>query len=51
MKARCGGAEYVTRKITLGLSRFARGEHVPLELGNLTACRDWGFAGDYVEGI
>ncbi|WP_371347414.1 GDP-mannose 4,6-dehydratase [Ancylobacter sp. IITR112] len=45
------GAEMVTRKITLGLARFARGEHVPLELGNLDARRDWGFAGDYVDGM
>jgi GDPmannose 4,6-dehydratase len=45
------GSEFVTRKITLGLARFARGEHVAVELGNLDARRDWGFAGDYVEGM
>jgi len=45
------GPEFVTRKITLGLARFARGQHVPVELGNLDARRDWGFAGDYVEGM
>ncbi|MEP9347955.1 GDP-mannose 4,6-dehydratase [Xanthobacter sp. KR7-225] len=45
------GSEFVTRKITLGLARFARGEQVPLALGNLDAKRDWGFAGDYVEGM
>ena len=45
------GSEFVTRKITLGLARFARGEHVAVELGNLAARRDWGFAGDYVEGM
>jgi GDPmannose 4,6-dehydratase len=45
------GTEFVTRKITLGLARFARGEHAPVELGNLNARRDWGFAGDYVEGM
>ncbi|MCK0206728.1 GDP-mannose 4,6-dehydratase [Starkeya koreensis] len=45
------GNEFVTRKITLGLARFARGEPVPVELGNLNARRDWGFAGDYVEGM
>lgn len=45
------GSEFVTRKITLGLARFARGEHVPVELGNLNAKRDWGFAGDYVDGM
>ncbi len=45
------GPEFVTRKITLGLARFARGQHVAVELGNLDAKRDWGFAGDYVEGM
>lgn len=45
------GREFVTRKITVGLARFARGERVPVELGNLNARRDWGFAGDYVEGM
>lgn len=45
------GTEFVTRKVTSGLARFARGEHVPVELGNLNARRDWGFAGDYVEGM
>lgn len=45
------GSEFVTRKITLGLARFAHGQHVPVELGNLNAKRDWGFAGDYVDGM
>jgi GDPmannose 4,6-dehydratase len=45
------GSEFVTRKITLGLARLAHGEDRPLELGNLNAKRDWGFAGDYVEGM
>ena len=45
------GAEFVTRKITLALARFARGQQVAVELGNLDARRDWGFAGDYVEGM
>ncbi len=45
------GSEFVTRKITLGLARFAHGEQVPVELGNLNAKRDWGFAGDYVDGM
>lgn len=43
--------EMVTRKITLALSRFAHGDHQALELGNLSIRRDWGFAGDYVEGM
>lgn len=45
------GREFVTRKITLGLARVKHGELDVLELGNLAAQRDWGFAGDYVEGI
>lgn len=44
-------ADFVTRKITLGLARFAHGEHAPIELGNLNAARDWGFAGDFVDGM
>lgn len=45
------GAEFVTRKITLAASRIALGRQDCLELGNLEARRDWGFAGDYVEGM
>ena len=45
------GAEFVTRKITLGLARIACGKASNLELGSLEAQRDWGFAGDYVEGM
>ncbi len=45
------GAEFVTRKITLGLARIAQGRQELLELGNLSAKRDWGFAGDYVEAM
>lgn len=45
------GREFVTRKITLGLARIAKGDPAPIELGNLDAQRDWGFAGDYVEGM
>ncbi|MBE9640232.1 GDP-mannose 4,6-dehydratase [Salipiger mangrovisoli] len=45
------GAEFVTRKITLGLAALARGGAAPVELGNMDAKRDWGFAGDYVEGM
>ena len=43
--------EFVTRKITLGLARIKHGELDLLEIGNLDSRRDWGFAGDYVEGI
>jgi GDPmannose 4,6-dehydratase len=42
------GSEFVTRKITLGLSRSPP---LPIELGNLDAQRDWGFAGDYVQAM
>ena len=45
------GKEFVTRKITLGLAQLARGGEAPVELGNMDAQRDWGFAGDYVEGM
>jgi GDPmannose 4,6-dehydratase len=45
------GLEFVTRKITAGVSRIARGKQDLLTLGNLDAKRDWGFAGDYVEGM
>ena len=45
------GKEFVTRKITLGLAALARGGDRPVELGNLDVRRDWGFAGDYVEGM
>jgi GDPmannose 4,6-dehydratase len=45
------GKEFVTRKITLGLARIARGNDEPVVLGNLASKRDWGFAGDYVEGM
>lgn len=45
------GQEFVTRKITLGLARIAHGDPAPIALGNLDAKRDWGFAGDYVEGM
>lgn len=45
------GTEFVTRKITLALAKIARGSNETLVLGNLEAQRDWGFAGDYVEGM
>ncbi|WP_371037317.1 GDP-mannose 4,6-dehydratase [Rhodosalinus sp. FB01] len=45
------GLEFVTRKITRGLATIARGGKGPVVLGNLEAQRDWGFAGDYVEGM
>jgi GDPmannose 4,6-dehydratase len=45
------GREFVTRKITWTLARIRRGLAQVLELGNLDANRDWGFAGDYVAGM
>jgi GDPmannose 4,6-dehydratase len=42
---------FVTRKITLGLAKIRHGQLDVLELGNLDARRDWGFAGDYVDGM
>jgi GDPmannose 4,6-dehydratase len=45
------GKEFVTRKITLGLAALAHGGDQPVELGNMDAKRDWGFAQDYVEGM
>lgn len=45
------GETFVTRKITLAVARIACGKQDILQLGNLNAKRDWGFAGDYVEGM
>lgn len=45
------GQEFVTRKITSSLARIKHGQQDVLEVGNLEAQRDWGFAGDYVEGM
>ena len=45
------GAEFLTRKVSLGLARLAAGTDGALALGNLDSRRDWGFAGDYVEGM
>jgi GDPmannose 4,6-dehydratase len=45
------GREFVTRKITLGLANNRAGPQNTIELGNLAAQRDWGFAGDYVQGM
>ena len=45
------GLEFVTRKVTHAVARIKAGRQEPLALGNLDACRDWGFAGDYVEAM
>jgi GDPmannose 4,6-dehydratase len=45
------GETFVTRKITRAVARIAAGQQKKLYLGNLEAKRDWGYAGDYVEGM
>jgi len=45
------GMEFVTRKISNAVARISLGTQDKLELGNLDAKRDWGFAGDYVEAM
>lgn len=45
------GETFVTRKITRAATRISLGLQKKLFLGNLEAKRDWGFAGDYVEGM
>jgi GDPmannose 4,6-dehydratase len=45
------GMEFVTRKITHAVARIKLGKQQTLQLGNLDARRDWGFAGDYVRAM
>lgn len=45
------GREFVTRKITDSVAKIKLGELDTLELGNLDAKRDWGYAKEYVEGM
>lgn len=45
------GREFVTRKITDSIAKISLGQLDVLELGNLDAKRDWGFAKEYVEGM
>jgi GDPmannose 4,6-dehydratase len=45
------GREFVTRKITDGIARIKLGKQHVIELGNLDAKRDWGFAREYVDGM
>lgn len=45
------GPEFVTRKITQAAARISLGLQQVVELGNLNAKRDWGYAGDFVEGM
>ncbi len=45
------GPTFVTRKITMAAARIKAGLQKDLYLGNLDARRDWGYAGDFVEGM
>jgi GDPmannose 4,6-dehydratase len=45
------GSEFVTRKTTLALAAVKAGRQEVVQLGNVDSRRDWGFAGDYVEGM
>ncbi len=45
------GLEFVTRKVTNAVARIKLGTQEYIELGNLESKRDWGYAGDYVEGM
>ncbi|HWD80361.1 MAG TPA: GDP-mannose 4,6-dehydratase [Kribbella sp.] len=45
------GETFVTRKITRAVARIKLGLEQRLYLGNLDACRDWGYAPEYVEGM
>jgi len=45
------GKEFVTRKISDGVARIKLGLQEKLQLGNVEAQRDWGFAGDYVRAM
>lgn len=45
------GETFVTRKITRAVASIVAGKQEKLSLGNMDAKRDWGFAGDYVEGM
>ena len=45
------GLEFVTRKVSDAVARIKLGMASSVSLGNLAACRDWGFAGDYVRAM
>ena len=45
------GPEFVTRKISKSVARISSGNEEPIELGNLSARKDWGYAEDYVYGM
>ena len=45
------GRAFVSRKVTSQVAKIASGQETTLELGNLDACRDWGYAPEYVEAM
>lgn len=45
------GENFITRKITLSIARILSGKQKMLEVGNVAARRDWGYAPDYVEAM
>ncbi len=45
------GENFVTRKVTRAVAEIAAGCRERVVLGNLDACRDWGFAGDFVDAM
>jgi GDPmannose 4,6-dehydratase len=45
------GEEFVTRKISMGVAKIARGISHKISLGNIEAKRDWGYAPDYVDAM
>ena len=45
------GENFVTRKISLAAARIAKGLQTSLDLGNLAARRDWGYAPEFVDGM
>lgn len=45
------GPEFVTRKVSMAVAAISLGLQSGITMGNLDARRDWGYAGDYVEGM
>jgi GDPmannose 4,6-dehydratase len=45
------GVEFLTRKVTHGVAMIAKGKAKSIELGNMDAKRDWGYAPEYVEAM
>lgn len=45
------GIQFVTRKITNGIAQIKSGKQSTIKLGNIDSKRDWGFAGDYADGM